>query len=110
MSDALTRSRGAACEEHASENFYDTLAAFMSRVNLANSASFAPRGISRAASPRPFVVSRLTCRSECTAGDAIKPARNDAVPQSLLSSRAHSRARGGVMVVVVVVAKEASTT
>jgi len=31
------------CERRrASENFYGTLAAFMSRVNLANSASFAP--------------------------------------------------------------------
>lgn len=35
--------RSNTCEERASENFYDTLAAFMSRVNLANSASFAPR-------------------------------------------------------------------
>jgi len=77
--------RSHTCKERASENFYDTLAAFMSRVNLANSASFAPRHLA----PRGLSsFSRLTCRSECTAGDAIKPARNDAVPQSLLPSRA----------------------
>lgn len=50
VSDALTRTEEP-CEERASENFYDTLAAFMSRVNLANSTSFAsrhlaPRGLS----------------------------------------------------------------
>lgn len=64
------------CERRASENFYDILAAFMSRVNLANSASFAPRHLAR-----PFVVSWLTCRQNALSGNAIKFSRNDAVPE-----------------------------
>lgn len=74
-----SRARGRGRGRRASENFYDTLAAFMSRVNLANSASFAPKHLAA-------VFRRFSAHlpPECTAGDAIKPARNDAVPQSLL--------------------------
>lgn len=72
-------------EGRASENFYDTLEAFMSRVNLANSASFAPRRILVARGLSSFLGS-LAARMHCR-GDAIKPARNDAVPKSLLPLR-----------------------
>lgn len=50
-------------EGRASENFYDTLAAFMSRVNLANSASFAPRDLS---SFLGSLAAKMHCRARAT--------------------------------------------
>lgn len=57
----------------------------MSRVNLANSASFALRRILVARGLSSFLGS-LAARMHCR-GDAIKPARNDAVPKSLVPPR-----------------------
>lgn len=73
------------CEELASENFYDTPAAFMSRVNLANSASFTSHwkhlGLSS------FLVSLA---AENAVPTRIKPARNDVVPQPFVPPRTNA--------------------